>query len=286
MNQNINIKISIITVVYNCVDTIEETILSVLNQTAFSNVEYIIVDGKSNDGTQDIIEKYESELDFYISEKDSGLYDAMNKGMKAANGNFCLFLNAGDVLYRKNILEKYITNIVEMNMVYFATAVMTDRKQMYRLVPDEKIDPNSWVEQGGLPNHQAMLFPKEFYKNEKYDLQFRISADDDYKIRALKEYPSCYIPIWAVLFELGGLSRSFSSWKHIKQRMRELGKIHAKHPHAPSTNTLDRYKYNLKILGVFILTRITGFNNKYELAFNKFKRIELADIEKFNINFN
>lgn len=275
--------ISIITVVFNCVDTIEETIQSVLNQTAFSNIEYIIIDGNSTDGTQLIIEKYGSDIDYYKSEKDKGLYDAMNKGMDVANGDFCLFLNAGDVLYKTDVIEQYFLNIEEKNKVYFATAVMTDRKTLYRLVPDEHIDPYNWVSEGGLPNHQAMLFPKDFYKKEKYDLQFRISADDDYKIRALKDYPSQYVSIWAVLFELGGLSRSFKNWNHVKRRILGSKKIHKKHPNAPSTKPMDRYKYLIKLVGIYLMTRVIGFNNKFELAFNKFKPIKAEDIKKFKV---
>ena len=86
--------ISVITVCYNVASTIEKTMLSVLNQT-YKNLEYIIIDGNSTDGTVDIIKKYAERLTFWISEPDKGIYDAMNKGIVKATGKFLIFMNAG-----------------------------------------------------------------------------------------------------------------------------------------------------------------------------------------------
>ncbi len=93
-------KISVITVSYNSVNTIEETMLSVLNQT-YSNVEYIIIDGGSTDGTVDIIKKYSNKIAYWISEPDSGMYDALSKGFKKATGDILCWLNADDLFYKE-----------------------------------------------------------------------------------------------------------------------------------------------------------------------------------------
>jgi glycosyltransferase involved in cell wall biosynthesis len=103
--------ISIITVVYNSVATIEETIVSVLNQS-YRNVEYIIIDGGSNDGTVEVVEKYANQLAYFVSEPDSGLYDAMNKGITASSGEWLLFLNSGDSLFNKHVLTEVFANMV------------------------------------------------------------------------------------------------------------------------------------------------------------------------------
>ena len=104
MNQP-NIIFSIITVVYNGEALLEGTIQSVLDQT-YSDIEYIVVDGNSKDGTIDIIKKYDTKISKWISEPDKGLYDAMNKGIKMATGDFLLFLNTGDRLFDKNTLQR------------------------------------------------------------------------------------------------------------------------------------------------------------------------------------
>jgi glycosyltransferase involved in cell wall biosynthesis len=106
--------ISIVTVVYNGGEYLEKTIQSILNQT-YDNVEYIVIDGGSTDRTLDIIKKYEDKIDYWISEKDSGIYDAMNKGIKLSQGNYLLFLNAGDIFSSKNVIEKVIKVIEQKN---------------------------------------------------------------------------------------------------------------------------------------------------------------------------
>lgn len=98
-------KVSVVTVCYNAVEVIEKTILSVVNQT-YNNLEYIIIDGMSTDGTVDIIKKYEDRITYWISEPDRGIYDAMNKGIKAATGMWINFMNAGDTFTANDILEK------------------------------------------------------------------------------------------------------------------------------------------------------------------------------------
>ena len=97
-------KISVITVCWNCVGEIEKTLTSVVAQT-YSNMEYIVVDGASKDGTLEIINKYKNHISVLISEPDSGLYNAMNKGVKAATGQWCIFMNAGDMFASNNVLK-------------------------------------------------------------------------------------------------------------------------------------------------------------------------------------
>ena len=99
-----NPLISVVTVSYNAVSVIEQTIFSVINQT-YPNVEYIIIDGGSTDGTVDIIKKYADKITYWVSEPDKGIYDAMNKGIELATGEWINFMNAGDSFYSFSILE-------------------------------------------------------------------------------------------------------------------------------------------------------------------------------------
>ena len=102
--------ISIITVVYNDIENIEETILSVLSQT-YDNIEFIVIDGASNDGTVDVIKKYDKKIDYWISEKDGGIFDAMNKGIKLSKGDYINFMNSGDFFTSPDLVNEVAKNL-------------------------------------------------------------------------------------------------------------------------------------------------------------------------------
>lgn len=111
-------KISVVTVCYNSVDTIEETMLSVLNQT-YPDVEYIIIDGGSTDGTVDIIKKYSDKLAYWTSEPDKGIYDAMNKGITVATGDYINFMNSGDFFVQENTLKEAVAKFeISSDIIY------------------------------------------------------------------------------------------------------------------------------------------------------------------------
>lgn len=110
-----NPLISVVTVSYNAVLTIEQTILSVINQT-YPHIEYIIIDGGSTDGTVDIIKKYANRIAYWVSEPDKGIYDAMNKGIRTAKGEWINFMNAGDLFYSKDTLEKVFSKSINDNI--------------------------------------------------------------------------------------------------------------------------------------------------------------------------
>jgi putative colanic acid biosynthesis glycosyltransferase len=248
-----NPLISIITVVFNGVKNIEKTILSVINQT-YANIEYIIIDGGSSDETVDIIKANESMIDYWVSEKDSGIYDAMNKGLKQASGDFVIFMNGGDQFYTNDTLKKLLKNVNNIDKVYFGRAKNYNENKSW-VYPNEKYNQNNidkWLS-FALPNHQAMIFPKCFYKKYQYNLEYKIGSDSDYKFYAQKECGFVFVDMTICEFEIGGISSSFSNFKHLRQILKDSWKI--------STNHMDRV-YALKRFFKIVLKYILNLIKK------------------------
>lgn len=134
-----DLKISIITVVYNNVFGIKQTIQSVISQT-YSNIEYIIIDGGSTDGSLEIIETFNNHKILVISEKDSGIYNAMNKGWRIATGEYCLFLNSGDYLFDEIVIERAVSLIQKSAAdIFFGNLHAFDEKQNWVSVFPEPV---------------------------------------------------------------------------------------------------------------------------------------------------
>ena len=182
-------KFSIITVTYNAGAVLEDTIQSVITQT-YKNVEYIIVDGGSKDRTLQIIEQYKEHIHTVISEPDKGLYDAMNKGIKLATGDYLCFLNAGDELHEDDTLQLMVHSITESTLpdvLYGDTAIVDEEGHflhMRRLAPPENLNWKSFKE-GMLVCHQAFFARRDLV--EPYNLHYRFSADFDWCIRIMKK---------------------------------------------------------------------------------------------------
>jgi glycosyltransferase involved in cell wall biosynthesis len=180
-----NPKISIITVVYNAQALLERTITSVLSQN-YLNIEYIIIDGGSSDGTMEIARKYQSKIALIHSGKDNGIYDAMNKGLKDATGDYVLFLNAGDELYSASTISAVFSK-GEADVYYGNTAVVDEKGAVLgdrRLAPPQQLDWKS-LRYGMCVSHQSFIARRKLC--EPYDLQYRISGDIDWVIRVLKK---------------------------------------------------------------------------------------------------
>ena len=213
--------ITIITVTYNCRSLLERTIKSVLN-ISYDNIEFIIVDGNSNDRTLNIIKKYNKFIDFWVSEDDSGLYDAMNKGTKFARGDAIFFLNAGD-----KIKNKEFVNLIKLfndykkkfgsNFVLCGTHVYTKNYPGFKL-----LEKNFIPMLGRLPSHQSMLIPKKLQLKNMYDKKFPISADKDFKIKLYLKNVRFIIKNYVVCLSLpDGKSQSIRDHFNLKNRTLE-----------------------------------------------------------------
>ena len=175
-------KVTVVTAVLNDAGHIEQTILSVISQTDIE-IEYIIVDGGSKDGTLELIGKYKDKISLLISEPDRGVYDAMNKGIKYSTGDFVYFLNSGDVLLNPSILSKIKFEDVNVrNTIIYGNVIVA----YGNIEAFEKPRPffNSKMKFKGIGIcHQSMFFPGELIRNEKYDLSYNIAADYDLAYR-------------------------------------------------------------------------------------------------------
>lgn len=175
-------KVTVVTAVLNDAGHIEQTILSVISQTDIE-IEYIIVDGGSKDGTLELVGKYKDKISLLISEPDRGVYDAMNKGIKYSTGDFVYFLNSGDVLLNPSILSKIkLEELKERNAIIYGNVVVA----YGNIEALEKPRPffNSKMKFKGIGIcHQSMFFPGELIRNEKYDLSYNIAADYDLAYR-------------------------------------------------------------------------------------------------------
>ena len=184
-------KFSIITVTYNAEKVLEDTIQSVIFQT-YRNVEYIIVDGASKDHTLEIVNKYHNRINKVISEPDKGLYDAMNKGIQLATGDYLCFLNAGDKFHDSETLQKIVHTLKGQELpdvIYGETAIVDEEGHflhMRRLSTPAHLNWKSF-KQGMQVCHQAFFANRELAINHLYDLQYRFSADFDWCIRIMKK---------------------------------------------------------------------------------------------------
>lgn len=164
-------KISIITVVYNDVEHIENTIMSVISQT-YTNIEYIVVDGNSTDGTVEICRKYEDKISKLISEPDLGIYNAMNKGIKNASGEWIFFLNSGDVFYNNNVLNNIFEECSNADIIY-GKAITQNGTECYF---PKKITMSMFILER-MVCHQAIFAKKNTFDNNHFNETYKIISD-------------------------------------------------------------------------------------------------------------
>lgn len=189
MHNHLTPKFSVITVTYNAEKVLEDTLQSVISQT-YRHVEYIIVDGASKDGTIKIIDKYRERIHTVVSEPDKGLYDAMNKGIALATGDYLCFLNAGDSFHEDDTLQQMVHSIKGNELpdiLYGETAIVDQQNHFLRMRRLSAPEVLSWksFKQGMLVCHQAFFAKRDLV--EPYDLNYRFSSDFDWCIRVMKK---------------------------------------------------------------------------------------------------
>lgn len=245
-----NPKVSVITVCYNADDFIEHAIKSVLEQT-YKDIEYLIIDGNSDDNTVSIINKYKDKIDYFISEPDNGIYDAMNKGINAASGEILYFLNADDVFYDKYVVEN-VVKVFQQNKnieLIYGTIIRKNSITNETLVKThKKISKSSFI--SGSICQQGIFFRADnFEKYGLFDDTYRIVGDYEWELRTFYKYniKRKYYPGVLAIFSDGGISGSDNSPQLYEER-RKVIKIYF--------TKLDIYKFRFVSLIKKILRKI------------------------------
>jgi len=222
--------ISIITVTYNAGAFLERTIRSVQAQS-YPHIEYLLIDGASKDQTMQIAEAHRASIHYLLSEPDEGLYDAMNKGLRAASGEYVLFLNAGDTFYAADTLARVFQHHQEETDIYYGEAQLIDAESLQakglrsELTPHRLPKTLCWqdLRLGMVVCHQAFIVRRKLAP--LYDTRFRYSADVDWVITCLKKAKKVtYTESIIATFLEGGLS----SQKR-RQSLEERYQVLAKH---------------------------------------------------------
>jgi glycosyltransferase involved in cell wall biosynthesis len=199
-------KISIVTVVYNDVNHIEATINSVLNQT-YKNIEYCILDGGSFDGTLEIVNKYTKRINNFVSEKDDGIYDAMNKGIYLSSGDYILFLNSGDEFVNYDIIEQLANYILSNNSVDVLYGDVKVYKTTHDFMYLRKSKDISNIKRDMVASHQSCLIKRELHLKENYDLKYKLASDYNFILKIfLNGATILRIPLAIAIITDGGVS--------------------------------------------------------------------------------
>lgn len=203
--------VSIITVVFNGEKYIENSIKSVLEQN-YENIQYIIIDGASQDNTSNIIKKYQHAIDYYISEKDNGIYNAMNKGLKQAKGKYIAILNADDY-YNKNAVKHSIEAIEKNNFDYsYANVRFENSTTTIRAIYPLK--QGKIYQEMPYPHVSAFIKAEIYNKVGFFDEVYKIAADHDMALKIhLAGYRGIYLDEEVARLEAGGVSASIKSNK-------------------------------------------------------------------------
>lgn len=210
-------KISIITVTFNCQGSIESTINSILMQD-FSNFELIIIDGASTDGTLNVINKYKSRIKCIVSEPDNGIFDAMNKGIERATGDFVLFMNSGDTFVNNHVLS--LINFDKEYGVIYGNMVINFRNKKLECKPEPFFKSKDYIKTMGIC-HQCIFVRTDLAKYYKFSQEFKIAADFNMIFQIWKKgYKFRYVDVPIANYDTTG----FSAQNYPKQ-LKEICRI-------------------------------------------------------------
>ena len=254
-------KVSIITVTFNCEDTIEDTMLSVFSQN-YKNIEYIIIDGGSTDNTMIKVKKYNKNISHIITEKDQGMYDAINKGIKLSTGDIVHILNSDDVYADQNILSEVVDLFKKKNceillskIIFFKKINQINHKQYFTREVGIKFFSPNLLRFGFMPAHPGTFIKKNIYdKFGMYKINYQIASDYELFVRLLMKFKVPYL-----------------KYDKLTVKMREGGKS--------TKNIYSNYIITKEIIKVF------KENNLYTNYFFLLLRLPIKIIKKIYFQF-
>ncbi|MDR1130057.1 MAG: glycosyltransferase [Prevotellaceae bacterium] len=226
-----NPLVTVITVVFNGADTLGQTIHSIVYQS-YRNIEYIIIDGGSLDGSLSIIKKYERDIAYWISEPDKGIYDAMNKGIERAGGEWICFMNSGDWFYDENVLKNIFGNSeIDADIIYGNTPHNRyNEMTLYKALDLDKL-------RFYMPFcHQSSFIRSDIMKKYRFDPQYEIAADYNlfyHLYRAGAKFK--YLDMNIAVYDIYGISE-----KNSKSRENEYRRI--------QNNSVSRWRFRYEVL--------------------------------------
>jgi glycosyltransferase involved in cell wall biosynthesis len=206
-----SIKLSIITVNLNNHIGLRKTIESVISQN-FEDFEFIVIDGASTDGSLDVIYEYKASFSYWLSEPDKGIYNAMNKGIRKANGEYCLFLNSGDFLVYQSVVEKVFESEFDQDIIACDCLISKNGKVIYHAKPPDQISFSTF--HGRTISHQSTFIRKDLFDRlGNYNENNRIHSDYEFFVNALILQNCSYkhLPITITDYNLEGISSSIKS---------------------------------------------------------------------------
>jgi glycosyltransferase involved in cell wall biosynthesis len=202
-----SVKLSIITINYNDKIGLEKTINSIINQS-WKDFEFIVIDGGSADGSKEVLEKYQKQISYSISEPDSGVYNAMNKGIRSAKGKYVIFMNAGDSFYNKNVLNNVNRNFdSNLGLLYGNAFCVENNVHVRNQIPPSKLNFSFFYDSGLI--HQACFIKKELFDNYfYYNESYKIASDWELFIYTIcaKNETYLYVNEMICIYDLSGVS--------------------------------------------------------------------------------
>ena len=207
--------INVITVVYNDKGGIRKTLDSVASQT-YSQINHIVIDGGSSDGTAGVIKEFEPQLHYWHSKPDRGLYDAMNTGISIASEGYCYFLNSGDVFDSPATISESAERMDDPDALYVGICTIHSRFGSWTN-PGSPRHVRRILNRQEHPHHQSLFYPVAFLKKYGFDIRYRYIADVVLNTFAINVLEIHYLPIMIAHSELGGISTGAQSWKQIRR---------------------------------------------------------------------